>query len=479
MTPARVLLVRPNATEDALAAISKNMSSTSPPLGIMYLVSFLRSHGHEVLMLDDDCRKLSEPEWRDLLCSFRPTIVGLTMVSVAFRNSLEIAKAVKRYTDALVVIGGPHASATYKEVLQEYPLFDMVIRGEGEYPLLGLCNGDNLDEIGSLSYRKNGDIVHTVKTQRVHDLDSVPFPAFDQINLAHYVNPIYSLYGHPMAPIMTGRGCPYSCTFCASKVTFGLNVTYRSVDNVMKEIAWLRANHNAKAIQFFDDTFTLHRERVYKLCDALKSEKIPWSCNIKVNTVDYDMLAKMREAGCNLILAGVEAGNDDVLNSIKKRQKIPQVEQCFRDLRKLGIDSIASFIIGLPEDNAASIRNTIAIARRIRPTYSYFFPLVPYPGTEIYEDALKHKRLLFDRWENFTAPKYKNLAIRHPIFSPEEILSFVRHAYWNFYLRIGYVFQRPFLKFVTHAESRSRFLYLIRVFWTHFVRRPTYRSEGT
>ena len=146
-----------------------------------------------------------------------------------------------------------------------------------------------------------------------------------------------------IAPMMMSRGCPFKCHFCASKVTFGTNVTYRSKENVIEEIRWLRKNFGVDLIMYFDDTFTLHRKKVLEVCHAMKREKVNWTCNIRVDCVDEELLQIMSESGCVLVLVGVESGNDSVLGQIEKRQTTEQINNCFRLLNKYNIDSIASF----------------------------------------------------------------------------------------------------------------------------------------
>jgi radical SAM superfamily enzyme YgiQ (UPF0313 family) len=435
----KVLLIRPSGNESSLGEAGKKLASSVPPLGLLYIASFLKNNGIETDFIDNDLERNSFSQLSVIIKNYRPDIIGITAVTAEFSETLMLARMCKSVSGALLVIGGPHASGVYSEILEKYPEFDIVIRGEGELPFLDLARGNEWGIIRGISYRLNNRIIHNAECPRIENLDALPFPDFDQVDLPKYKDPFYTVYGSPTIPIVTARGCPFECVFCASKVIFGRKVVSRSVGNVMEEIDCLIKKYPCGVVRFFDDTFTLDKKRTLDFCEKLKKRNIRWICSVRADSVNYDLLKCMKESGCCLIQVGVESGSSDVLKEIKKNTAIEQARAVFRWAHKLNLDSWASFIIGLPGDDAGTIKETMSLAKEINPLFALFFPPVPYPGTELYAYAKKRNLLLFNDWTQICAPKYKKIAMRHVIFDERQIAYLVKKAYKAYYFRIRYI----------------------------------------
>jgi len=192
-----------------------------------------------------------------------------------------------------------------------------------------------------------------------------------------------------IATIMSGRGCPYNCIFCASQNVFGRGMRRRSVQNVMKEIRYLKEKYNIRGLFFLDDTFTVNDNWLKEFCTTLKGEdyRLIWGCQARGDTITEEKLAIMKNAGCVQVDIGVESGNDTILENLHKNEKVEDLRRAFAITKKLGIKTFASFIIGNPGEGIKEIEDTKKFALEIQPDMAGFCILVPYPGTPLYDLA--------------------------------------------------------------------------------------------
>lgn len=440
----RTLLINPYTDTSVYGKISKDMPVKTLPLGLLYIAGVLLAHEKEVQLIDADAECIDLTSLSKRVEDYAPDIVGITSSTQGFRQSLGTAKMVKEASNAIVVIGGPHVSPLAEEILRDYEVFDIVARGEGEFSMLALCNRFNWSQIAGISYRDNGRIIHNSAQPRNTNLDDLPLPAYDLVDLSHYGHPLYKMYIEKIAPVISARGCPFGCTFCASKVIYGTKVIYRSVKKVIEQIRYLISEKDITGINFVDDTFTLDRSRLLEFCTALKKLGIRWICNVRVGTVDLELLKKLQDSGCCLIQIGVESADQHVLNLMKKRVYVEQIHKLFEWANKIRLDTLATFIIGMPGDTEETIAKTMKFVSQISPTYPEFFNLVPYPGTEIYEYAKKNNLLLFNDWTEIYAPKYEKPAMKHPCFNAERLKFLKKKAYRKVYLNPNYAFLHLF-----------------------------------
>lgn len=376
-------------------------------LGIACIAAVLREKGHDVILIDADAEGIGWGELRKRLEDFRPYVLGITATTSTYMSGLKAAKLGKEI-GCFTVMGGPHASAIPEQTLNEGRYLDAVCSGEGEYTMLKMIEcleGEKaLESVEGLSFRKGRKIIHNHPRMPIKNLDEMPFPARDMLPMNQTSR---TLWGHPAGHIFSARGCPNKCTFCASHTVFGSTIRFRSPRNVLKEIEEMVEKFGIKQLAFSDDTFTALPKRVYDICNGIIESgwDLKWVCQARVNTVDYRLLRKMRDAGCVQIDYGVESGDPDVLREMKKNITHEQVKRAVRMTRSLGIKAFAYYIIGTPYDNLETIKRTIRFARRLGSDRSYFNILVPYPGTEIYNRAKYEKKLLIKDWSNFHQEK--------------------------------------------------------------------------
>jgi radical SAM superfamily enzyme YgiQ (UPF0313 family) len=246
-------------------------------------------------------------------------------------------------------------------------------------------------------------------------------------------------------PIITSRGCPYRCIFC-SKAVFGKKYRGNSPAYIVDEIRFLKERFGVKEIKFYDDVFTLDRKRVVAICMQLKEQgmDIPWTCETRVNLVDEELLRVMRDAGCYMIEYGVESGNQRILNNLKKDISLEQAIKAFKLTHETGIETVAYFMIGSPEETPETIKETIEFAKKLDPDFIQFSTTTPYPGTELYRLAVG-EGYLPEKWDEYVYADLKsigNAAFETKTMSRQELGEWNKKAYTSFYLRWSYVWKR-------------------------------------
>ena len=370
------------------------------PMGLSYIAAVLEKAGIEVevedfLVQDYDKKKLAKK-----IQDFSPEIIGITSVTMNFPIASQILRDCKDITgSAITVIGGPHASFTAEETLRSSPWIDLVVVGEGENTMLALASGkEKLEEIDGIAYRNNGTIKRTAPRKWIEALDELPIPARHLFQISRYFPT------NPKSGMITGRGCPFSCIFCVGHRMVGKKKRYRSPKLVVDEMETI-LSLGFKGINIVDDLFTLNKKHVYTICDEIKSRhlKFNWTCFARVDTVDRELLSIISDAGCNFICYGVETGDQEMMNMLKKKITLKEVQEAVDLTKKAGIEAMASFILGLPGETEETLLKTIGFAHELETTCA-LHALAPFPGTELYENADKLGiRILTNDWSRFNA----------------------------------------------------------------------------
>jgi radical SAM superfamily enzyme YgiQ (UPF0313 family) len=304
--------------------------------------------------------------------------------------------------------------------------------------------------IAGLSFRdESGEIVHNPPRPLHQDLDGIPFPAHHLFKIERYTNLQPLTDGlDPKArayTIVTSRGCPYNCIYCSKAIT-GRIWRPRSPENVVAEWRWLVRELGATEIGVTDDTMTLDLERAKTICRMLISEglnTVPWITihGINARNTDEELLRLMKQAGCKRVGFGVESGNQDVLDSIKKQQTVDEVRRAFANAKKAGLETMGFFIFGLPADTEETMEDTIRLALELDPELANFMIAAPFPGTEMYDMVLREGHLFSHDWRDFAIHDEK---ARFEIGDlPAELVERKwREAYRRFYLRPSRLWRR-------------------------------------
>lgn len=427
-----VTLINPPAPHVEVFSV---LGITVPPLGLAYLAAVLEEDGHLVRIIDAQALRIPLPQIKREIKRDEPDIVGVTSTTPTIREALAIVKAVKEACpDATTILGGPHATFLPAETLRECPQLDVVCVSEGERTMLELTraieNKAGLARVRGIIYRCGDHIVKTSSQPLIEDLDSLPFPARHLLPMERYtVLGKKSIIVH----LMTSRGCPYNCIFCGSSLLFGKRFRGRSPKNVVDEIEEVVSRYNPASIEFSDDEFTLDHKRVEGICDEIRRRglNIPWACSSRVDTVSKELLRKMKKAGCFLIYYGVESGSQHILNLMRKGTRIRQAIEAIRWTKEVGIETLASYIIGFPGETKEDIEKTITFARKLNTDYAQFSLATPYPGTELYNSAKEKELLLNEDWSQYTAGKP---IILNSECSKRDLIRLLTKAYKSFYL---------------------------------------------
>lgn len=434
----RILLMVPPSTDNDITT-----RGSAPHIGLAYLAAYLREKDIEVELIDSPIEGITFKDLRKKIRNSKPDVIGITANTMQIFEANKTAKIIKNIDkDLPVIIGGYHATAIPIKTLEEFTYFNYLVYGEGEittYELIKkLENGKDISKIKGITYRNNDKIKITAPQKQISNLDDLPFPAFDLFPLKKY-KPFYSFEKNTIElPIITGRGCPYNCTFCARPM--GNRVRYRSIGNILKEIKRDIDEFGVNQIHFMDETFTLDRKRTLRLCREIIKEKInrklKWICETRVDKVDKETLRLMSKSGCRNILYGIESGNDKILNIIKKNITTKQSKNAVKLAKEAGINVIANFIIGLPYETKETIMDTINFAVKNDIDFAIFAILTPFPGTEIIEMAKKGEGnleiLTFD-WRKYSKQIGGALSLKN--LSRRELEHLQMLAYTKFYLR--------------------------------------------
>nr|WP_295159913.1 radical SAM protein [uncultured Methanobrevibacter sp.] len=419
----------------------KFLGVVAPSLGIGYMAAVLEEHGYDVDVLDASALELTYDEIGEEILKRNPDIVSISALTPTIGVALDSADKIKQVKpDTVVVLGGYHPTFEYKSVLEE-PSVDVVVRGEGEYTFLDLVQtiemGGDLKNVEGLAFHDEGDSSLVVTPDRpiIQDLDELPFPAFHLFPMEKYK--ILNITTN-VATIITTRGCPMKCSFCSSAALHGDHLRRRSYENVCDEIEVRLREQNIDTIAFMDDTFTLNKKFVRDFCAEIKRRNLKfwWGCTSRVDTLDEELLQTMKDAGCITIFIGVESADQQMLEKMNKNITISKTENAFRLARKVGIRTIASCVIGMPEDTRKSIANTIAFVKNLNPNYALYSLATPYPGTRFYNETFKKNLIQIKDWSKFTLldPVLKTVDV-----SSKELRSIQKKAFLKFYLRPGYL----------------------------------------
>jgi len=395
----KILLIQPNASEE----VDKEYVSLQFPINLGYIASVLREAGHEIKMLDFNVTPKEELD-RHIL-EFQPSIVGMTAMTSSIINVKSIIENIKTTDKNLItVLGGVHASALPAETMKDIEDLDYLIFGEGEMTILELANylenkTKELESIKGIVFRIKDRIIKTGMRELIENLDKIPPPARDLLPMELYakrhVSRGFSRKHLKIIEIMTSRGCPNQCIFCAGHINYGYKLRFRSYENIISEVQQCINQYGITHISIEDDTFTINKELVKQLCAFFKEKGITWNCNARVNTVNYELLKIMANSGCEKIAYGIESGSPEILLKNKKGITIAQALNAVSETKKASIRYVeCDFMIGSHIDETLDdVKLTKKLINQLMPDFLAVSIMCPYPGTELYKMMIKNNYL--------------------------------------------------------------------------------------
>lgn len=422
--------------------------SVQQPLGIAYIAAVLERQGHNVKLIDAPAMQYDKEDLVNQARSFGPDLVGISTTTASFTKALAIANEVKAQFGLTVIVGGPHITALPEETLDN-PCFDIGVVGEGEMTMVDLADklqsGEDLEDARGIVYREQGRVRRNPERPYIVDLDSVPFPARHLLSPLAVYRPTPSAYRClPQATMITSRGCPYNCTFCDRSV-FGSTYRARSARNVVDEMEMLVEKHGAKEIRFWDDTFNIDARRVIQICEEIRARGIdvPWTCLGRVNHMNAEVLRAMAESGCWQVDYGIESGNQQLLDGIRKGLTLDMIRTVTKMTREAGIRMRGFFMLGLPDETEETMKQTIEFAKKLDLSAAVFHITTPFPGTELYKTVLESGELdMKAGWDDYSifsseASPYVPKGLTH-----ETIEHYQTQAYHAFYMRLSFILRQ-------------------------------------
>lgn len=457
----RVLLIKPYNLSDHI----------QPAIGLGYLATALRDK-HEVMLLDCIKEGIDIAELKRRIEQLRPDVVGMQCYTfhVEFaRQASEICKKINK--DMFFIVGGPHPSSVPESFLEFGQSVDFGFVGEAELGLklllekLNQNNGPSYQEIPGLIWRNNATL--KINERYVEeDLDKLGMPAWDLIKPETYPEAQHGAFfrNFPIAPIITTRGCPYPCTFCAVGVISGKKLRKRSPSSVIKEIDFLYHQHGIREFHVVDDNFTLdtsHAKTILKgIINLNLNVSLATPNGVRLDLLDEELLYLMKKSGLYLVSLGIESGSDSILKAMKKNLTVEKTRKAVATIRKAGIEVAGFFIIGFPGETREDIKKTINFALELDLIRANFFTYLPFPGTESYKNLERSGELKKVNWDRFyfmSAP-YVPKGLTH-----KELKMFQREAFMRFFLRPGI-----FYKNLLGIKSFRHLRFLLKRFY-HWV----------
>ena len=374
-----------------------------------YVAAALRAEGHEVEILDLLLARTTPDKIERRMQRLQPDLVGITSVTLNHHIASQIAEVVRKCDPRVpIAMGGPHVSFEIEGSFRDLPALDFIGIGEGEHTMVELARAlegrmDVRDVRGLAGVdRDTGKVWRTAPRPLLDDLDTLPNPARDLMPLARYL----AFDSH--ASVVTSRGCPYECIFCSAPQWTGRKVRYRDPAACVDEIEEL-ARLGFTEITIEDDLFTLYRKHFLAVCGELirRDTGIRWNAFSRVDTITPEIVETMARAGCQAICFGVESGNQEVLDLVKKSSNLAKVKEAMRMTQGVGISALASFIIGLPGETAETLRKTVEFANELHQEFGSlygFHILAPFPGTEVRDKATEYGLdILTSDWTRYDA----------------------------------------------------------------------------
>lgn len=437
--PVKVILISP-PDADYINAIENDLLVIDPPIGLAYVAAVLRDNGMDVKIIDGNAMKQSVEGVIESVASDAPDFVGVTVYTFMVNVCGEIAKGIKEKSPKTkIIFGGPHIHPQHEEVMQTMPFVDYCVIGEGEYPTLELIktvrSGGELAQVKGIAYRLDGQIIINQQSEYLKNLDELPFPARDLLPLDAYRSP-HSIGGQkPFTLILSSRGCPFACHFCACNAVWG-NQRRRSVENVLDEIEFVYKKYNVKAIRIEDDLFTLNKKWAMAICKGMVERglnKIDWETNGRVGTLSRELLIEMKKANCKSIAIGIEFGNQRILDFAKKGFKIDQVFETVKMIKESGIRAKAYFMIGYPTETKETIEETIKLSQSLGLDYALFTLVTPFPGTHLYKYVKDRGLLKSNDWKDYRFGSARTFSLDG--VSEDELIKLWNRAASEFYYR--------------------------------------------
>ncbi|MCB5266555.1 MAG: B12-binding domain-containing radical SAM protein [Candidatus Cloacimonetes bacterium] len=446
-----IVFINPGDRKVVFQDLGKELTAIEPPFQIASYASFLRNEGFGVAIIDANALNISPEETAQRVKELNPLLSAVIVYgnqpSASTQNmtiSGRIITELKKATRSKVVISGLHPSALPERTLREEDA-DFVIEGEEQIPLKELLESlkgeRDYSKVSGLWYRESNQVKHNPKPKLIDDLDTyLPIAAWDLLPMEKYRAHNWHCFDDiqnrmPYGAIYTSLGCPYKCTFCCINAPFGgSSIRYRTPALVVAEIELLNKKYGIKNIKIIDEMFVLDERHYMKIVDLLIEKDL--NLNIwayaRVDTVHERTLAKMRQAGFAWLALGIESANADVRDGASKKMRVQDIQGIVHKIQEAGIRVIANYIFGLPDDTQESMQETLDMAKELNCEFANFYCAMAYPGSQLYNIALKEGWKLPDSWTGYSQHSYNIQPLPSKTLSAKEIVAFRDNAFHEY-----------------------------------------------
>jgi radical SAM superfamily enzyme YgiQ (UPF0313 family) len=373
------------------------------PVGVGCLAAYLREKGIDVNVADQQI----EDDVLDKISKYiqkmrKPYIFGFSVLTAAFKESIDLSLKLRaQYPDSIIVFGGIHSSAMPEEVLA-YKHIDVVIRGEGERPLVEfyrcIKEGHDYSHINGLSYRNGETVVNNPISPQLEALDNYP----------HFPYEMFQSKKYDLGFVVSSRGCPYRCIFCSNRITTGRKYRYHSPARIVDDLELLHIKYGKKNVLFLDDNLLVSKERIYELIGEIKRRNLHktmiFNFQARGDNVTPSLMKDLYEAGFRSVFFGIETASEQIMKTIKKDETVEQCVKAVRMAKEIGFHVSATFIYGLPGETHRDRKDALRLSKDLKLDMVRYNNATPYPGTELYEIAKNEERLFVQGlYENFSS----------------------------------------------------------------------------
>jgi radical SAM superfamily enzyme YgiQ (UPF0313 family) len=437
-----------------------------PPLGLLYIASIIRNRYKptecNIKIIDFMAEGLNENSFFEKVLDFSPDIIGFSSLDceyTQFENLCILAK--EAAPNSILLAGGPLASNYHNEIVRE-ELVDFAVIGEGELTTIELLDAiyenKDLSLVRGIAYLKDKEVIATLPREFIQDLDKIPFPAWDLINLKEYSkfwNWNGQLWEKYYAPIMTSRGCVFHCIYCHN--LFGKRIRTRSIENVLAEMEMLYKTYGIREFHIIDDIFNFDLARVKEICKGIIERKmkikISFPNGLRADNMDKETLIWLKKAGTYRINYAIETTNPRLQKFIKKNLNLEKAKKIIEETSERGIITFSYFMLGFPTETIEEMRETISFAVNSKLDAAKFFKVTVFKNTELAK--LINKELYPKSLENDESNVYCNQTTNFSDLPTNILNNIILEAHWKFYTKLNRVF-RIFFKYNKKFEVLKR-----------------------
>ncbi|MBN1344148.1 MAG: B12-binding domain-containing radical SAM protein [Phycisphaerae bacterium] len=425
-----------------------------PPLSLTWVAAIAERAGHEVIIVDARTLQLTKEDVYDRLREFRPDVLGFMMTTYMFRETLEWVRFLKERLKVPVMVGGynlrvyPTESVTPEEID-----FGCVNSALHTVPALlrELETDRNFGDVPGLVYKDDGKILVTDGVEE--DFDDYPFPARHLLPNELYAE--FPTERKNFTVMVTSKGCPRSCGFCeAGRTTYNP----RKPETVVAEMEECYHKHGVREIDVFDYEFLIHRKRTEEILDLMIAKKLDltWACRARIDSVDPDLLAKMKASGCSRVYFGIESGDQDTLDRVNKGITIEQIRRTIGWCKDYGIKALGFFLVGVPGETRQSVKRLVKFAKSLDLEYVQFSKLTAKPLTPLWQDMVAEQG--YDYWREYILGNVEERPLPRPWtdLSNEEIDELAKWAYVKYHSRLSFLIKSTF-RVRSFDEFRRKF----------------------